>query len=85
MGRGLTMPDPNGEPVRAGPARLAPFLIAHVVITAFTWRDLQHRSDDQVRGSKKIWRMASAVNTLGSLAYWLFGRQPGDRQAGAGR
>jgi hypothetical protein len=78
MGHGLTMADPNGEAGRAGLARLAPFLIAHLVITAVTWRDLRHRSDDQVRGSKKIWRMASAVNTLGSLAYWLFGRQPGD-------
>jgi hypothetical protein len=71
------MADPDGEPVQAGAARLAPFLIAHVIITAFTWRDLRQRTDDQVRGSKRAWRVASAVNTLGSLAYWLFGRQPG--------
>jgi hypothetical protein len=77
MGHGVTVADPNGEPGRGGAARLAPFLVAHVVITAFTWRDLRRRTDDQVRGSKRIWRMASAVNTLGSLAYWLFGRQPG--------
>jgi hypothetical protein len=78
VGRGVSAAEPNVEPGRAGPARLAPFLVAHVVVTACTWRDLRHRTDDQVRGSKRIWRVASAVNTLGSLAYWLFGRQPGD-------
>ena len=72
------MADPNGEAGRAGSVRLAPFLVAHVVITAFTWRDLRHRTDHQVRGNKRVWRMVSALNTLGSLAYWLFGRQPGD-------
>jgi hypothetical protein len=72
------MADPDGEAVLTSPARLAPFLIAHVIITALTWRDLRHRTDDQVRGSKRAWRVASALNTLGSLAYWLFGRQSGD-------
>jgi hypothetical protein len=78
MGHGVTMTDTDGRPGRAEPRRLAPFLVAHVVVTAFTWRDLRHRPEDQVRGSKRIWRLVSALNTLGSLAYWLFGRQPGD-------
>jgi hypothetical protein len=78
MGHGVTMADPDGAPRRAGAVRLAPILIGHVIITAFTWRDLRRRSDAQVHGSKRIWRVASALNTLGSLAYWLFGRLPGD-------
>jgi hypothetical protein len=74
----MTTADPPDASRRPGPARLAPILIGHVIITAFTWRDLRQRTDDQVRGNKRIWRVASALNTLGSLAYWLFGRQRGD-------
>jgi hypothetical protein len=29
----------------------------------------------QIRGSKAFWRIASAVNTLGSVGYWLIGRR----------
>jgi hypothetical protein len=40
-----------------------------------TWRDLRARPAGQVRGNKKIWQVASALNTSGSAAYWLFGRR----------
>jgi hypothetical protein len=49
--------------------------IVHVPITALTWRDLRERPVTEVRGDKKIWQIASAVNTVGSVAYWLFGRK----------
>jgi hypothetical protein len=49
--------------------------VAHTAITALTWRDLQHRPDAQVRGSKKLWRVASAANTVGSVAYLAIGRK----------
>jgi len=77
MEHGLTMADPDRTRPRPSPARVVPVLVAHLVITSFTWRDLRNRADDQVRGNKSVWRLVSALNTLGSLAYWLFGRRPG--------
>src|SRR5262245_48998776 len=40
--------------------------------------DIAHRSDSQVRGSKKLWRAVSFVNIFGPLAYFRWGRI-GDR------
>ena len=54
---------------------LAISLVVHVAITALTWWDLQKRPAEQIRGNKMIWRVASALNTTGSAAYWLFGRR----------
>ena len=54
---------------------IAAILAGHVAVTALTWRDLRHRSDDQVRGNKKWWRVASAANTTNSLVYLVFGRK----------
>ena len=56
---------------------LAYIAVLHVPITALTWRDLNARPDAQVRGSKTLWRVVSALNTTGSVAYWLLGRRPG--------
>ncbi len=55
-------------------AVLAAIAIVHVGITTLTWRDLRYRPAEAVRGNKTVWRIASALNTAGSLAYWLFGR-----------
>jgi hypothetical protein len=52
-------------------------LVVHVAVTALTWRDLQKRPAEQIRGNKMIWRVVSAANTMGSAAYWLFGRRRG--------
>lgn len=57
-------------------------LVAHFVIAALTWRDLRYRPAELVRGSKRVWRGASAVNTLGASAYWLFGRRRPRRSRG---
>ncbi len=54
---------------------LAAVAAVHVTAAAITWRDLRSRAAGQVRGDKRIWRMASALNTLGSAAYWLLGRR----------
>jgi hypothetical protein len=60
------------------PSKLVVAAIAAVHLTAvtLTWRDLRSRSAGQVRGPKKVWQAASALNTTGSVAYWLFGRRP---------
>jgi len=55
--------------------RILPILVAHAAITTLTWRDLRRRPVEQVRGSKRLWRTASAVNTIGSLAYVALGRK----------
>ena len=49
--------------------------VVHLTVMALTWRDLRSRPPGQVRGNKKVWRVASALNTTGSAAYWLFGRR----------
>jgi hypothetical protein len=50
-------------------------LALHAAITAVTWRDIRRRSADQVRGSKNLWRAASALNTVGAAAYFTIGRK----------
>ena len=55
-------------------------LIGHALIATVTWRDIQRRPAEQVRGSKTLWRTLSAVNTLGSAGYWLIGRRYGGSQ-----
>ena len=57
------------------PYLLTGILAVHATIAAFTWRDILSRSDAEVRGPKPVWFAASAINTVGSLAYWLFGRR----------
>ncbi len=48
---------------------------AHAVVTALAWRDLRGRSPEQLRGSKRFWRVVSGANTLGSLLYFTLGRK----------
>ncbi|WP_029137384.1 hypothetical protein [Nakamurella lactea] len=57
------------------PLLLTAILALHVAVCALTWRDLSRRPAERVRGSKQVWRVASALNTGNSAAYWLFGRK----------
>jgi hypothetical protein len=57
---------------------LAIAAVVHVTVMALTWRDLRSRPAGQVRGPKVLWLVASALNTSGSAAYWLFGRRRRD-------
>jgi hypothetical protein len=50
-------------------------LAVHVTVATLTWRDISKRPADRIRGTKTVWRIASAVNTLGSAGYWLIGRR----------
>jgi hypothetical protein len=54
---------------------LAVALVIHAIMLKLTWLDLRKRPDTAVRGTKRFWRLASSVNTTGSVAYWLFGRR----------
>ncbi len=50
-------------------------LVIHVIMLKLTWLDLSRRPDAAVRGKKRMWRVASLLNTSGSVTYWLFGRR----------
>lgn len=50
-------------------------LVIHVIMLSLTWRDLSRREAAAVRGKKGVWRLASLLNTSGSVTYWLFGRR----------
>lgn len=54
---------------------LAVALVVHVIVLSLTWRDLSRRPSVAVRGNKNVWRLASLLNTSGSVAYWLFARR----------
>jgi hypothetical protein len=60
---------------RARPQFVIPALISHVVMTAFVWRDIGRRDPSELRGSKTIWRLLTAMNTGNHLLYWLVGRR----------
>lgn len=45
-----------------------------VVLAVLAWRDLDQRSDGQVRGTKRLWRAIVVMNPGNSIIYWLFGR-----------
>lgn len=50
-------------------------LTVHLAAVTLTWRDISVRPAERIRGNKTGWRIASAVNTLGSVGYWLVGRR----------
>jgi hypothetical protein len=45
------------------------------VVGTVTVRDVSRRSPELVRGPKLLWKLWGGSNTLGSAAYWLFGRK----------
>jgi hypothetical protein len=51
------------------------YLPLHIAAAAVTWRDIDRRPGDRIRGSRAVWKLASAANTLGTVAYWLVGRR----------
>ena len=54
--------------------------VGHLAIATLTWRDIRNRPEDEIRGSKRVWRVLSAANSANSAVYWLFGRKRGRRQ-----
>ena len=54
---------------------LAGLVAVEIVAAALAWRDLGARSDEQIRGTKAIWRAVIVANPGNSLVYWLIGRR----------
>ena len=48
---------------------------AELLFKMLALRDISRRDADQIRGSKRLWRAAQLVNTLGPLSYFLIGRR----------
>ena len=71
----LVEPVSMSKTVNAPRAVIAFVGLVHIPLTVLTWLDLRSRPAAQIRGSKVIWRLASALNTTGSVAYWVFGRR----------
>ena len=46
-----------------------------VVSAVLAWRDIGRRSDAQIRGSRRFWRVFAVMNPGNSLLYWLVGRR----------
>jgi hypothetical protein len=65
--------------MRSRPKRIAlvSLVLAEVGLAVLTWRDLRHRPADEIRGSKRLWRIISTINPGNSVAYWLVGRKYG--------
>ena len=45
------------------------------VVGTVTVRDVSRRQPEHVRRPKLLWKIWGGSNTLGSAAYWLFGRK----------
>lgn len=61
------------------PARRRDIIIAgtvQAVLALSAWRDLARRPVAQVNGPKQLWALAIAVNIVGPIAYFRWGRRP---------
>ena len=47
----------------------------HLALAATAWTDLARRPAALVRGPKALWAVLIAVNFIGPLSYFVFGRR----------
>ncbi len=64
---------------RRRPAVLVALIAVDLVSCVLAWRDLRDRSEDEVRGGKRLWHVVIVANPGNSLAYWLIGRKKSQR------
>ena len=58
----------------AGKAMALVITAAGLLIIGTAERDIARRDEDEVRGSRTVWRLVS-LNALGAIAYLGFGRR----------
>jgi hypothetical protein len=46
-----------------------------VSLAALAWRDIDRRTDEQIRGKKRFWRALLWLNPGNSVIYWLLARR----------
>ena len=49
----------------------------HLALAATAWTDLARRPAEQLNGPKPLWAVVIAVNFIGPISYFLFGRKRG--------
>ena len=60
---------------RPSPPVLLAIVGAEVVLATAAWRDMSKRSDNQVRGGKRFWRVFVLLNPGNAVLYWIAGRR----------
>ena len=66
------------SPAAKAGAILAGIIQISLLVSALA--DIRRRPADQVRGPKWAWAMASFINFVGPISYFLFGRKPAAQQ-----
>lgn len=57
------------------PRLLVPAVAVHLVVVTLAWRDIARRTPAQLRGSKALWRVITALNAGNAVIYLLAGRR----------
>lgn len=59
--------------------RIALFVVGVVqlALAGIAWADLARRPPERVRGPKRLWGWVIAVNWVGPLSYFVWGRRSG--------
>ena len=47
----------------------------NLTLTARAEWDIAHRDDDQIKGSRTLWRLFCLTNSVGPLSYFRWGRR----------
>ena len=51
--------------------------LINLVLMILTVRDIRKRSDDEIKGNRKLWLLAAFAPPIGPIAYLIFGRKHG--------
>jgi len=70
-------PEPQKHFSTATRARVTGQGIVNLALLIWAVRDIRHRSDDEIKGNRKVWMLAAFVPPIGPIAYFLFGRKRG--------
>jgi hypothetical protein len=54
-------------------------LVVQFALLGAALRDVRRRPEQELRGSRRLWTLAVFVNFVGPVAYFLFGRRPGQQ------
>jgi hypothetical protein len=65
----------------SAPARALGQGIVNLALVILAVRDIRQRRDDEIKGNRKIWRLAAFAPPVGPIAYFLFGRKRGAQTA----
>ncbi len=49
--------------------------LVNLTLMILTIRDIRRRSDDEIKGNRKLWLLAAFAPPIGPIAYFVFGRK----------